>query len=84
MHNNQAHPNILFIMVDQHRFDYLNCAGAEFIKTPNLDRLAERGIRFENLLYQCPSMCSGTYSTGNRFASTSVWGTKQCHLSAAK
>jgi len=45
MHNNQAHPNILFIMVDQHRFDYLNCAGAEFIKTPNLDRLAERGIR---------------------------------------
>ncbi|MEC7868744.1 MAG: sulfatase-like hydrolase/transferase [Candidatus Poribacteria bacterium] len=54
MHNNQAHPNILFIMVDQHRFDYLNCAGAEFIKTPNLDRLAERGIRFENCYTNAP------------------------------
>ncbi|HIA70095.1 TPA: hypothetical protein EYN98_29430 [Candidatus Poribacteria bacterium] len=48
MPNNQAHPNILFIMADQYRFDYLNCAGAEFIKTPNLDRLAKHGIRFEN------------------------------------
>jgi len=39
-------PNLLFIMDDQHRHDFLACAGADFLRTPNLDRLAERGVRF--------------------------------------
>ncbi len=38
--------NILFIMADQFRFDYLGCAGADFVSTPNLDALAQRGVRF--------------------------------------
>ena len=41
-------PNILFLHTDQHRFDYMGCAGANFMNTPNLDRLAERGLRFNN------------------------------------
>ena len=41
----QDRPNILYIMDDQHRWDYLGSMGADFVKTPNLDRLAERGIR---------------------------------------
>ncbi|MGI6544131.1 MAG: sulfatase [Limnochordia bacterium] len=47
-------PNILFIMDDQHRFDYLGCSGAEFVRTPNLDRLAARGVRFTHCFTNAP------------------------------
>ena len=40
-------PNILFVMVDEMRFDAMRCAGHPFIETPNLDRLAAEGLRFE-------------------------------------
>ena len=38
--------NILFIMYDQLRFDYLSCAGHPHLHTPNFDRVAARGVRF--------------------------------------
>ena len=41
-------PNVLLIMTDQHRFDLMNCAGNAFVKTPNIDRIARRGVRFTN------------------------------------
>jgi len=47
-------PNILFIMDDQHRYDYLGCAGAAFLNTPNLDWLAERGVRFTQCTTNSP------------------------------
>lgn len=47
-------PNILFIMDDQHRHDYLGCAGADFVKTPNIDRLAARGVRFTHCTTNSP------------------------------
>jgi choline-sulfatase len=50
-------PNILLIMTDQHRFDYLGCAGADFLRTPNLDRVAARGVRFARCFTNCP-VCS--------------------------
>lgn len=64
-------PNVLFIMSDD-----LNTAlsgfGHEQCKTPNLDRLAERGIRFENMHCQYPvcgasraSIMSGLYPYTN-------------------
>jgi arylsulfatase A-like enzyme len=40
-------PNILLILVDDLGFSDIGCFGGE-IQTPNLDRLAERGIRFTN------------------------------------
>ena len=40
--------NILFIMADQLRRDYLSCYGAQHLQTPNLDELAGRGTRFSN------------------------------------
>lgn len=49
-----AHPNILFIMFDQLRFDYLSCAGHPFLETPNIDRLAAKGVRFTNAYVQSP------------------------------
>jgi arylsulfatase A-like enzyme len=42
----QLKPNILLIMADQFRWDCLACAGNPAIGTPNLDRLAARGVRF--------------------------------------
>ena len=46
--------NILFIMYDQLRFDYLNCAGHPHLSTPNFDRLAAHGVRFTNAYVQSP------------------------------
>ncbi len=39
--------NVLFIMADQLRWDHLGCAGHPYLKTPNLDALAARGLRFD-------------------------------------
>lgn len=38
--------NILFIMADQLRSDHLACYGHPYIKTPNLDALAKKGVKF--------------------------------------
>lgn len=46
--------NILFIMFDQLRFDYLSCAGHPTLQTPNIDWLASRGVRFTRAYVQSP------------------------------
>jgi arylsulfatase A-like enzyme len=46
--------NILFIMYDQLRFDYLGCTGHPTLKTPNFDRLAALGVTFERTYVQSP------------------------------
>tara|TARA_B100000287_G_scaffold193893_2_gene183082 strand:- start:1565 stop:3196 length:1632 start_codon:yes stop_codon:yes gene_type:complete len=46
--------NILFIMCDQLRFDYLGCSGHPYIKTPNIDKLAARGVSFTSAYCQSP------------------------------
>lgn len=52
-------PNILFIMADQLRWDYLGCYGHPSIATPNIDRLAARGVRFTRAFVQSP-VCGGS------------------------
>lgn len=44
--------NILWIMCDQLRFDYLGCYGHPHLSTPNIDALAARGVRFCNAYVQ--------------------------------
>lgn len=46
--------NVLFIMCDQLRWDYLSCAGHKTLHTPNIDALAERGVLFTNTFCQSP------------------------------
>ena len=46
--------NILFIMCDQLRWDYLSCYGHPRLKTPNIDALAARGVRFTRAYVQSP------------------------------
>ncbi|MGD8239744.1 MAG: sulfatase-like hydrolase/transferase [Armatimonadota bacterium] len=47
-------PNILMVMSDQHRADWMGCAGADWVQTPNLDALAQRGVRFANAICNSP------------------------------
>lgn len=47
-------PNILWICTDQQRFDTLGCYGNDFVKTPNLDRLAHSGVQFKHAFSQSP------------------------------
>lgn len=42
-------PNIVFFFADDQTTSTLGCYGNELIKTPNIDQLAKRGIRFENM-----------------------------------
>ncbi|TDT77155.1 arylsulfatase A-like enzyme [Litoreibacter halocynthiae] len=44
--------NVLFIMCDQLRWDYLSCAGHPDLHTPNIDALAQRGVRFDRAYVQ--------------------------------
>ncbi len=46
--------NILFVMYDQLRFDYLGCTGHPHLKTPNFDRVASMGVRFSRCYVQSP------------------------------
>lgn len=50
-------PNIVFILSDNQRADFMGCAGHPFVLTPNLDRLAREGIRFSNA-FVTTSLCS--------------------------
>lgn len=44
----QSPPNIIFIMTDDHASHALSCYGSRINQTPQLDRLAREGMRFEN------------------------------------
>jgi arylsulfatase A-like enzyme len=46
--------NVLWIMADQLRWDYLSCYGHPTLETPHIDRLAARGVRFRRAYVQSP------------------------------
>jgi len=50
----QQRPNILFFLIDDQRNDTLGCAGHSIVRTPNIDRLAKQGVRFENMFVTTP------------------------------
>ena len=69
-----AKPNILWICTDQQRFDTLGCMGNSFVRTPNLDALAESGVLFEHAYCQNP-VCSpsrASFLTGRYPRTTGV------------
>ena len=47
-------PNILVLMTDQQRADAMGCAGNTTIRTPNLDSLANSGVRFTKAVTPTP------------------------------
>ncbi len=61
-------PNVVFILCDQMRGDAMSFMGSPVARTPNLDKLASRGISFDNYFSNCPvctparkSIFSGRY-----------------------
>jgi len=50
-------PNVVFVLSDDLRWDCMSIAGHPFLKTPNIDRLANEGIRFKNA-FCTSSLCS--------------------------
>lgn len=72
-----ARPNVLFLMADDLN-NSLGCYGHPLVKTPNLDRLAARGVRFDHANCQYPlcgpsrnSMLTGLYPNSNGILSNS-------------
>ncbi|MCA8995753.1 MAG: sulfatase-like hydrolase/transferase, partial [Planctomycetaceae bacterium] len=56
-----AHPNLVFILVDDLGKEWISCYGAEGITTPHIDELAKTGLRFDNV-YSMPQ-CTPTRAT---------------------
>ena len=52
-----AHPNIVFVLVDDLRWDDIAIAGHPFVETPNIDRVGREGVRFLNAFATTP-LCS--------------------------
>ncbi len=47
-------PNILWICTDQQRWDTIHALGNPHIRTPNLDRLVDTGVAFDDAFCQSP------------------------------
>ena len=47
-------PNLVFVLSDQHSWDMLGCYGNRDIITPNFDRLADEGVRFDHCISNSP------------------------------
>ncbi len=76
----KSKPNIVLIITDQQSASMMSCAGNKYVNTPNMDRIAGRGIRFERayatnpvcvparvslLSGQMPSYYNGRYNEDN-------------------
>lgn len=55
-------PNIIVMMTDDQRADYLSCAGHPFLKTPHMDRIAQDGVRFTNM-FVTNALCAPSRAT---------------------
>lgn len=73
------HPSILMIVADQLSAKALNVFGNQYFKTPNIDRLAARGLAFENCYTGCPvcmparaSFWTGTFPHENGVLSNRI------------
>lgn len=67
--------NLLVIMSDEHQARALGCAGHPFVKTPNLDRLAARGMQFTDAYTPSP-ICvpaRASFATGRYAHQTRLW-----------
>lgn len=74
-------PHILLITADQWRYDAAGFSGSSYVRTPHLDRLAERGIIFDAAYTSCPmcvparaSLISGRYGHEYDWRPAPEWG----------
>lgn len=72
-------PNILWICTDQQRFDTLGCYGNSWVRTPNIDKLAQNGVLFEQAYCQS-TVCTpsrASFLTGRYPRTTGIRGNGQ-------
>ena len=75
----RSKPNIIYILLDDAGYGDLSCYGQKHFKTPNIDRLAEEGIKFTQH-YSGSTVCAPTRSvlmTGLHTGHTPVRGNKE-------
>ncbi len=76
------HPNIILMVADDHGIETLGCYGNPVIKTPNIDQLANDGVRFTNA-FCTTSSCAASRSvilTGKYNHANGTYGhTHGCH-----
>ena len=73
--NTMRPTNMLVLMADQHNPKMLGCRGHDWIKTPNLDALAQRGIKFD-YAYSNSALCvpaRASFATGRYPHDTKCW-----------
>lgn len=57
-----SRPNIIFIMADDHAAHAMSCYGSKINTTPNMDRIANKGMRFDNC-FCTNSICTPSRAT---------------------
>jgi choline-sulfatase len=77
---NTGRPNIIFILSDQHNPFVAGFAGDTFVNTPNLDKIASKGINFTNCYCNSPLCVPSRASllTGRLPTATGVYNNLQC------
>ena len=79
-------PNILILMSDNHSWNHLGCYGDATVKTPNIDKLAEEGVRFTHAFCPSPSCTPARAAmlTGQDIwrleEGANLWGTMPSHF----
>jgi len=83
--------NIILITLDTTRADRIGCYGYEKGETPNLDSLARRGVKFENVYSQVPltlpshcSLLTGTYPIYHRVRNNGFYHLDSNHQTLAE
>jgi choline-sulfatase len=70
-----SRPNVLLIVSDEHNHAVSGFSGDKLVQTPNLDAIADRGIRFDNAFCQSP-VCTPSrmsFLTGKNIRNCGVW-----------
>lgn len=69
-----SRPNVIFFLADDIRFDFFGYSGHPVVQTPNIDRLAEHGARFDKMyvntaicLISRATLFTGMYLRGHRY-----------------
>src|SRR6056297_3535693 len=78
-HKKDSKPNIIYIMADDLGYADLGCYGQEIIQTPNIDKLADQGIRFTQH-YAASTVCAPSrcgLMTGMHMGHAEVRGNKE-------
>lgn len=72
-------PNIIFILCDDMGYGDLGCYGQKYINTPNIDRMAQEGMRFTQAYAGSPvsAPSRATIMTGQHSGHTHVRGNKE-------